>query len=166
MFGTKWRFNKKGFTIVEIIVVIAIIVSAFIAILSFFAFDSRVSDRGRMRLRATSLIEGATEAVRNFRDNNDWTIDGIGSLIVEVNYHPVMASKSWDILSGSEVIDGFTRSVVFSNVSRDGNDNIEQSYNPFNNDPDTKKIKITVSWTDRNGLTSESLETYLTNWKR
>ena len=93
MSGTKWRFNKKflpadrrGFTIVEIIVVIAIIASAFIAILSFFVFDSRVSDRGRMKLRAVSLIEEATEAVRNFRDNNDWTIDGIGNLIVEVNY--------------------------------------------------------------------------------
>jgi len=168
MFGTKWKFNKEntGFTIVEIIVVIAIIITAFIAILSFFIFENRTSDRGRIRLRAISLLEETMEAVRNFRDNTDWEINGVGTMGSGTNYHPVMASKSWDIISGNEAIDGFTRVIIFTSISRDANDNIEQTYNPLRNDSDTKKVSIIITWKDRDTPTSESLGTYITNWRR
>ena len=173
MFGTKWKFNKgnlfvdkRGFTIVEIIVVVAIIASAFIAILSFFVFESRVGDRERMRLKAISLAEETIEAVRNFRDNTDWAVNGIGTLSTGVEYHTAKATSSWEVISGSEDIDGFTKVIIFTNVSRDGNDNIEQIFNPLNHDPDTKKISIIVNWADRSGSASESIETYLTNWRR
>lgn len=168
MFGGKWKFNKKnnGFTIVEIIVVVAVIVTAFIAILGFFIFENRVSERGRIRLKAISLLEETTEAVRNFRDNTDWEINGIGVLTSGINYYPVMASKSWSITIGEETIDRFDRVVIFTNVSRDANDNIEQVYNSSRNDSDTKKVSIVITWMDGNNPVSESLETYITNWRK
>jgi len=172
MFGTKWSNNKKippndrkGFTLVEIIVVIAIIVLVLATILGFLSFDSRLAERSRSRLTALALAQETIEAVRNFRDNTDW-VTGIGILNVDINYHPIKNSSGWNLASGNETLDGFTRAVVLNKISRDSNDNIESSYNSVNNDPDTRRIKVTVTWTDRQGPSDEILITYLTNWKK
>ncbi len=165
MFGTKWKYSKKGFTIVELMIAIAIIVIVFLTILGFFIFDVRVADRSRMRLKAISLDEEAFEAVRNFRNNNSWDVSGIGTLIPGVDYYPASSSGGWNIILGNENIDGFIRTIIFDRVSRDINDNIENTYNPINDDPETRKVRVVVSWTDRYGSTNESLTTYITNWK-
>ena len=173
MFGTQWKNNKKspladrqGFTLVEIIVVIAIIVLALANILAFLGFDSRAAERGRIRLVALSLAQEAMEAVRNFRDNTTWETTGLGSLSTDTNYHPVSNSSGWNIVLGEETSNGFTRTIVFNRVSRDANDNIENSYNPVNDDPNTVKVKVIINWNDRQGPANESLTTYLTNWRK
>jgi len=167
MFGDKWKNNKntKGFTIVEVMVVILVFVTVFLSILSFFSLDIKSSERSRMKLSAIAFCEEAMEAARSFRDNTKWSDSGIGKLTVNINYHPVVGSSGWDMVLGSENINGFIRNVVFYKVSRDGNDNIETSYNPINDDPNTRKVVVTVTWTDRQGETSETLSTYLTNWR-
>lgn len=154
---------KTGFTIVEIVVVVGVIIAALTAILGFFAFEAKVAGRSRMRLEAISFIEESMEAVRNFRDNTSWDSDGIGALTISTNYHPASSSTGWDIVSGNETIKGFTRAVVFNEVSRDANDDISDS---GTNDSNTRKITVIVSWTDRQGSTSESLSTYITNWRQ
>ena len=104
MFGMKWK-NNKGFTILEIIVVIAVIATVFVAIIGFFIFDSRVAERSQMRLKAISLAEEALEATRNFRDITDWETTGMASLNTGIDYHPVSSSAGWDIISGDENVD-------------------------------------------------------------
>lgn len=167
MFGMKWKNNKKdtGFTIIEIVVAIAIIVLILGTILGFFILDSRIAERDRMRLKAISIAEEAIEAVRNFRDNTTWASDGIGSLMAGVDYYPTDSGTDWDIVLGTENINGFTRKVVFNRVSRDIDDNVEAVYNPVNDDSNTRKITVTISWTDRYGDTNEELITYITNWR-
>lgn len=157
--------KQEGFTIIEILVVIAVILAAFTAILGFFTFETKIAERDRMRLAAISLAEEAMEAVRNFRDNTTWASTGISKFSINSNYHPASSSTDWDIISGSETINGFNRTVVFNKVSRDTSDNIESTYNPVNDSPDTRKVTVTVSWTDRQGGTSEILATYITNWR-
>ena len=153
---------KKGFTIVEIIIVIAVIVAALVAILGFFAFEARVAERGRMSLEAISFAEEAIEAVRNFRDNTTWTSNGIGVLTTGIDYHPASSSTGWNIISGSETINEFTRKIIFNKVYRDANDNISDS---GTEDSNTRKVIVTVSWADRQGSVNESLITYITNWR-
>jgi len=174
MFGTQCKNNKglpvgrtgrQGFTIIEIVVVIAIITTVFISILSFFVFDIKVAEREQMRIKAISLAEEAMEAVRSFRDNTDWDINGVGILNVNTDYGLTVGGLGWDIISGSENINSFTRIIIFENVSRDLNDDIESIYNISNDDSDTKKVTVIVSWSDRQGSASESLKTYFTNWK-
>lgn len=155
--------KQRGVTIVEIIVVIAVIIAAFTAVLGFFAFESKVAERGRMRLKAVSFTQEAIEAVRNFRDNTTWTSDGVGSLTIGASYHPVISDDNWNIISDSEIINEFTRKVVFGQVYRDGNDDISGS---GTEDSNTRKVTITVSWTDRQGSAEESLITYITNWRK
>lgn len=177
MFGMKWKNNKSftqhhfghktgaGFTIIEIIVVIAVIATVFVAIIGFFIFDSRVAERGQMRLRAVALVEEALEAVRNFRDITDWESAGIATLNTGIDYHPVSSSAGWDIVSGDENVDNFVRKIIFEKVSRNGNDDIESVYNSLNDDPNTRKVTAVVGWSDRQGNASESITTYITNWK-
>lgn len=165
MFGMKWKHNKEGFTIIEIIVVIAVIVMVFVAIIGFFIFDARVAERGQMRLKAISFAEETVEAVRNFRDRTGWESTGISSLNTNIDYHPVSSSAGWDIVPGDENIDNFVRKIVFEKVSRDINDDIESMYNSNNDDPNTRKIIVIVGWSDRQGSASESITTYITNWK-
>jgi len=159
--------KQKGFTIVEIIVAIAIIVSALGAILGFFSFEAKVAERERMRLKAISLAEEAMEATRNFRNNTTWSSTGIGNLSVGIDYHPASSSAGWDIISGIENINEFSRKIVFNKVSRDANSNIESTYdpNPSNDDPNTRKVIVTISWADREGQMSETIKTYITNWR-
>ena len=161
MSGTKWK-NNNGFTIVEIIVVIAVIIAAFSAILGFFVFENKVSERGQLRLKAVLLAEEGMEAVHNFRDNTAWASNGIGTLLTGVDYHPASSSAGWNIISGSEAINGFTRKINFYKVYRDANSNISAS---GTEDSDTRKVTVVVGWSDRLGITDESLVTYITNWR-
>ncbi len=170
MFGTRWNNNKivfrnkPGFTIIEILVVIAVFVTAFVALLGFFALDVRISERNRLRLQALSLAEGSIEITRFIRDNYTWSAT-IGNYSLNTDYYPVKNELSWSMVVGSENIGAFNRRIIFSPVSRDANDNIEAVYNPVNNDINTRKITAIVSWVDRNGAVSESLSVYLTNWR-
>lgn len=154
--------RKSGFTIVEIIVIVAVIITAFTAVLGFFTFEAKVAGRSRMRLQAISLMEEAMEAIRNFRDNTIWDSDGISTLTTGSNYHPASSSTGWDIISGNEIINECTRAIVFNEVSRDANDDISDS---GTNDPNTRKVTITITWADRQGSATESLITYITNWR-
>jgi type II secretory pathway pseudopilin PulG len=158
--------KSAGFTIIEIIVVIAVIITAIGTILGFFVFDAKIVERNQERLKALSLAEEAIEAVRNFRDNTDWGTDGIATLTVDTDYYPASSSNGWSIVLGDENINGFIRKINLSRVSRDTNDNIEGTYNPLNDDPNTRKVAAVVSWTDRQGQASESLTTYITNWRK
>lgn len=163
MFGMKWNNNNiKGFTIVEIMVVIAVVIAVFAAVLGFFVFEAKIASRGRMKLTAISLAQEAIEAVRNFRDNTTWTSTGIGVLSIGADYHPASASTGWDIVSGEETINEFTRKIIFNKVYRDTNDDISSS---GDEDPNTRKVTSMVIWDDRWGAASESLTTYITNWR-
>lgn len=163
MLGIKWTNNNiRGFTIIEIIVVIAVIITAFSTIFGFFVFESKVSERGRLRLQAVSLTEEGIEAVRNFRDNTIWASNGLGTLTIGADYHPATSSFGWNMISGSETINGFSRKIDFSRVYRDANDNISSS---GTEDTNTRKVVILVSWTDRLGVGSENITTYITNWR-
>lgn len=172
MFGIKCKYNKKrdpsvdrqGFTVIEILIVIAVFIIIFVSVLGFFTLDARLLDINKMKLKALSMAEEGVEIVRFVRDNQSWA-STLAVFNLNSAYHPAISGSSWNIISGSENINGFTRSIIFSAVSRDANDNIEDVYNSANNDPNTKKVTVTVSWTDRSGTMSESLSAYLTNWK-
>lgn len=155
--------KKNGFTIIEILVAIAVIIAVFTAILGFFAFEARIAERGRMRLKAVSFAEEAMEAVRNFRDNTTWEEStGISGLTMGIDYHPESSAIGWNIVLENETIDEFIRAIVFNEVYRDVNHNISGS---GTKDENTRKVAITVSWSDRQGSAEEILVTYITNWR-
>lgn len=156
---------KKGVSIVEVLVVISVVLIAFTALLGMTSFSLRILNMLRETNQANAMAQETMEAVRNFRDGTSWSVNGLGTLTVEVSYYPQKTTDTppkWQLIQGQEVVAGFTRKVVFSNASRDLiTKDIEDVFNPANNDPNTKKVTVTVSWQDK----IIKIITYLTNWK-
>jgi type II secretory pathway pseudopilin PulG len=160
LFGNK---PDKGILIVEVLISISIIAIALVSLLSLAVLSLKVSTLTEKTLQANNLGQEAVEAVRSFRDRTDWDVDGLASLSTGSGnpYHPESdAVPEWLMVSGAEAINGFTRKIVFERVSR-SSDNIEDPYNPANNDPDTRKVIVTVSWEDK----EVEIITYFTNWR-
>lgn len=157
--------KNKGFSVIEIIIVIFIITVGLINLLGVAAFSLKISTIIKQTSQADSLAKETIEAVRAFRDASTWDNNGLGVLNTgSLNpYYPELdAGPAWKLTSGAETIGIFTRKVVFERVSRDGSSNIEAVYNAGNDDPDTRKITAIVSWSDR----KVEIITYLTNWKK
>jgi hypothetical protein len=151
--------NNKGVSIIEILVVIVIINVVLVALLGLAAFSLKNSTFIKETSQADFLVQEAFEGVRNFRDGTDWDTDGLRAL--SGTYHLEKSGDvppKWQLISGPETINGFTREIEFENVFRDGNDNISESGSP---DPDTKKVTVAVSWKDK----EVKIATYFTNWR-
>ena len=157
--------NKKGISIIEILVVIAIIITALSSLLGLASFSLGVSTLIKQTNQANNLSQEVMEAVRNFRDGTSWDIDGLGKLATSTDYYPQATSSpsKWQLVQGIENIDGFTRKVVFEDVMRDSNSNIVEA---GTYDPNTKKVIVTVSWKERGREHKLEIFTYLTNWKQ
>lgn len=159
--------NNKGITLVEIMVAIFIISVALISILNIASVSVKILNNIRQTDRANLMAKEAQEAVRSFRDNSVWDIDGLGTLSFGVAYHPELITlngvSSWDLSLGSENIANFNRSIVIENVSRNpSSHDIDETYIVLNNDTETKKIIVSVSWSNK----SVELITYLSNWRQ
>lgn len=169
-----WRYNseyfarrKNGISIIEILVVIAIISIALGSLLELAVFALKSSTLTKEEVEAGILAQKTLEEARSFRDGTSWDSVGIGSLTVGSAYHTVMqataTSTIWAMSSGEETLGNYTRKIVLYNVSRDPiTGNIDNVYNPGNFDPDTRKVVATVSW----GSKILELVTYLTNWRQ
>lgn len=168
----QWKDNKKGISIIEILVIIAIIGIALTSLLGLVTFSLRISTLIKENILANNLAQETMEALRNFRDGVTWNnndpanqYDGLGVVATGVAYHPQKSTDNppkWMLLLGQETIGIFTRKIVFEKVSRNPTTgNIELTYNPANDDPNTKKVTVTVSWKDK----KVEIVTYLTNWK-
>ena len=157
--------NKKGISIIEILVVIAIIITALSSLLGLASFSLGVSTLIKQTNQGNLLSQEVMEAVRNFRDGTFWNIDGLGKLATSTDYYPQATSSpsKWQLVQGTENIDGFTRKVVFEDVMRDSNNNIVEA---GTYDPNTKKVIVTVSWRERGRDHKLEIFTYLTNWKQ
>lgn len=154
--------SKKGISIIEILVVIGIIGIAFATILGLASLSLRISTLVKETFLTDNLAKEAVEAVRNFRDGTDWNSNGLGILTTGVDYYPKKTTDippKWTLVLGQETIDNFKRKVIFNEVQRDASDNIVESGG--SNDPNTRKVTVTVSWEDK----KVELITYLTNWK-
>jgi type II secretory pathway pseudopilin PulG len=164
-----WRskhLENKGISILEILVVIAIIAVTFTSLLGLASFSLGTASLIKQTTQANMLAQGTMEAVRNFRDQTSWDVDGLGTLLTGTPYYLEKSADNppkWILIQGEETIDIFKRKVIFNDVMRDANDNIVESGGT--NDPDTKKVIVTVSWQERGRNHQVELITYLTNWK-
>ena len=159
--------NKKGISLIEILIVVAIILITLTSLLGVAVFSLKLSTSVKNTTVADGLAKEAIEATRNFRDGTNWDSDGLAVLNTGDSnpYHPEKSSDTppkWLLFSGEETINGLVRKIVFEKVSRDGAGDIEASYNSVNDDPETRKVIVTVSWENK----KIEIITYFTNWKQ
>ncbi|MDO8474155.1 MAG: hypothetical protein Q7S62_01215 [bacterium] len=166
--------SNKGISIIELLVGAGILTLSLSALLGFLAFTLTTSSFLKQQAEATALAEEALEAVRSFRDGTSWNVDdpqnqydGLGQVQTGVPYHLGLSldvPPRWQLLREAETIGIFARTIVFENVQRDVNSNIVASGGV--QDPDTRKVTVTVSWTARTKAHEVVVVSYLTNWKQ
>lgn len=165
MFFHKAAQRNRGFSILEILVVVAIIGGVFVSIFTVISLSLVNASLREQTSTARLLLEEAVEAVRNFRDGTLWDTNGLGTLSLGTNYYPSQSGSppKWTLAAGVETLSGFTRKIVFNEVRRDSNNNIVSSGGTV--DSDTKKATITVSWTERGRTHQVEIQTYFSNWR-
>ena len=130
--------KKQGFTLIEILIVVAL--SGLIIPPLFVGFMTTRDGKAQQqqRIEALELLKETSEAMRSYREN-DWT-----QFAVNGTYHPVISGNAWTLVSGSQTVNGFTKSVVISSVQRNATGDIVQTGGI--DDPSTKKVDITIAW--------------------
>lgn len=164
--------RSRGFTLVEAVVAISIFVIGVVGMVQIVLVARATSDQGASLVTAGGHLKEGMDAVRIIRDD-DWdaiATDGTYGLSSQPGTAP-----PWTLQAGSETVGTFTRQVVISSVRRDDTDGNGQlsagdricqgaTCGSFD-DPDTKKITVTVTWQQGNQDKSRSVFGYLTNWQ-
>lgn len=131
--------SSAGQFLVEIILAIGLSVIILPALFTGILVSREGKAQQKERLVATTLLRESEEAIRNVREKG-WI-----TFAVNGTYHPAISGSSWSLVSGSEVINGFTRSIIISDAYRDlASGTIITSGGIL--DPSTKKIVTTISW--------------------
>ena len=157
---------NKGISIIEILISSFVIGSALVSILGLAAFSLTQSLIIKQTAVATALAQDLMEATRNFRDNTTWNTNGLGTLGLGVAYYAQKSSSpvQWQMIQGTETVNGFSRNVTLGLLARDGNSNIVLSGGVT--DPNAKKITVSVLWSERGRNHQVQLIDYVTNWRQ
>lgn len=150
---------SKGFGLIEIIIGSAILTVSLVATSTYFQKTLQLNQDSGKTVQSSFLLEEGIEAVKFFRDTN-WT--NISGLAAGTSYFLQFDGTKWATTSSNIFVDSvFERKFILNNVSRNANDDIVSSGGT--NDPDTKKVTVLVSWLGRNGTTTKTISTYITN---
>ena len=153
--------GNEGFGLIETLIGAAIISIILFSLSQIAQFALKTVDGANLKLRSAYLAEEGVEAVRVIRDTG-WT-EKISSLNLNKDYYPKFSSGTWTLDAIPQpLIDGtFDRRVVFSSVHRGAGDDIVPSGGVL--DPNAKKVKVSVSWSNRGRMASTIISTYITN---
>src|SRR5258706_1755971 len=129
--------SQKGQSLVELLLAIGIASIIFPALLGSLIATRQGRAQQDQRTQAVALMREGQEAVRVVREK-DWT-----TFAVDGTYNPVASGSSWILASGSATTNGFTTSIVVSDIYRNVQGNIAATGTL---DPSTKQVVVTVSW--------------------
>lgn len=129
----------RGQVLIELLVAIGTSVILIPAVFSGFAASREGKFKQSQRLAAVALAEEGLEGVRVTKEA-DWN-----NIATNGTYHPEVSGNTWVLVSGSDVVGDYTRTLTIADVYRDANSNISDT--PGTLDPSTKKITSTVTWT-------------------
>lgn len=151
-------FNKKGQSLVELLMVIGLAALLLPPIFTGYMSSREGKAQQKQRLLATSLMKETQEATRNIRER------GWSYLAPTGTYHPALSGSTWSLAAGATGVNGFTQQVVVNDVYRNGSGTIILSPTPGVLDPSTKKITTTISWSTPK-VSSINHVTYMTRFR-
>lgn len=143
---------------IEVVVASSVIAVVLVLLLGAIQNTVEVSQRSLERTQVAYLLEEGAEAVKLIRSQS-WS--SISSLANNTTYYLAWNGSTWVLTTTPQVIDTFTRTVVFSAVNRDGSSDIATSGGTL--DVGTKKVIVTTTWVTPGGTKSEQLSFYITN---
>lgn len=129
---------KKGQSLVELLIAIGLTAVLIPALLTGLISSRGGKPQQNQRVDAVNLLKETEEAIKNVRDA------GWANITTNGTYYPQISGNSWSLVSGIQSLNGFSRSIVISDVYRDPNGSITTSGGTL--DPSTKKAELTISW--------------------
>ncbi|MBU0667740.1 hypothetical protein KJ951_01910 [Patescibacteria group bacterium] len=149
-------YIQKGYSVVEVIVALGILVVVLTGVTSLFLSSIGGSAGVDEQLQAGSFMDQGFEAARAIRDNNFANLT--------IGTHGLIQSGGfWSFTGTSDTPGNFTRTTQISEVRRNEACAIVESGGTV--DPDSRKVTVTISW-NQNPDTPKSVSAnqYLTNW--
>jgi prepilin-type N-terminal cleavage/methylation domain-containing protein len=140
--------SASGFSLVELLVAISLFALILPSLYAGFMVSREGKPQQAQRVEAATYLTEMVEAVRVVRERGweDFAQNGV--------FHPVINGSTWELVTGSQVINGYTRQLQVSDVYRDSSGTIVQSGGIL--DPSSKKVDILVSWSTPFPSTIES----------
>ena len=161
-------FQKAGFGLTEVVIGTGLfLVIALSLVVTLTSFLQRTLQH-TPELQASFLLEEGMEVVRFFRDQS-WSASLGGGWSEGVPYAAVFNGSEWYMVSTSTpMIDAtFLRTITYAPVERDAEDNIVYPggsvVSPVSNDPNTKKVVVSVAWFREGATTTKSMEAYFSD---
>lgn len=160
MKNNKLKINNSGFSLVEVVVASAIIVTAFLAFASVSVQAVTASQKILHKTQSAYLLNEASDAVKAIRDIG-WT-SNIANLTNGTTYYLSWNGTRWTLTTTPSTIGKFTRTVIFSAVNRDSTTkDIVTSGGTL--DTGTRKVTLNISYSDNGVAVNKTLYLYLTN---
>ncbi|OGG34949.1 hypothetical protein A2363_01870 [Candidatus Gottesmanbacteria bacterium RIFOXYB1_FULL_47_11] len=130
--------RQRGQLLVELLVALGVSAIMIPALTAGFVASRQGKAQQEQRLEAVMLAQEATEAVYQVRQAGWSFVAGITGTV-----HPEISGSSWILAPDAETMGGYTRQIVFADVTRDSAGAIAAV---GVRDPSTKHITVTVSW--------------------
>ncbi len=153
----EFKQPERGQLLIEAIVAMAISGILLPALVTGLIASRSGLPQQSQRAAAVALLKEAEEAIRSIREK------GWSNFNVNGTYHPVVSSNAWSLSSGSEVVNGFTRSLTISDVYRNSSGVVVSNGGTL--DPSTKKIDLSVMW-DKPYIATVSSSMYVTRFQK
>jgi len=133
--------NEKGFSLVEVLVASAILMTIVVGVFGALRLFAQVSAQDAERTQAALLAGEAAEALQLLRDGG-WT-QNIASLSLDTPYYFAWQDGAYIATTTPLTIDGrFLRTITLEAVGRDGSDQIAESGTV---DEGTRRVYVEVS---------------------
>lgn len=153
--------TDRGIGLIEGVVAVAIVGTAFVALVGAFHLFLRAGLRTTPALKGLFLLEEGLEAVRSVRDRG-WQTD-ITPLPLNTAHYLTFSGSQWTLATTpAPYVDGtYDRSVILAPVSRDGDGRIVSSGGTP--DDGTRQVTVNISWWSGNATTTKTASLYITD---
>lgn len=155
------RKNKKGLSLVEVIIGSAVIIGGMLALISTMGNFVSSENSSERTIQALLIRDEGIEVVKYLRDVS-WSTH-IASTEDNVPYEAIFNDSRWSLSTSThQLIDSkITRKIYFSPVLRNQESDITDSDGIEDNN--TKKVTIVVTYPIKNGISTTTISTYVMN---
>jgi prepilin-type N-terminal cleavage/methylation domain-containing protein len=159
MLPARQKSNNRGFSLIEVVVSIAVLGIALLSITQLSQIFLRAERLASQRGEAAFFLQEGAEAVRFLRDRS-WH-DFIDPIPADTPYFLIFSGGTYALTAAEPaLLDGvFRRTITVSDARRDADDDIVSSGGTLTTS--TKKISIAVSWRRGQATTTETLEFFI-----
>jgi len=157
--------EKNGQSLIGILLTIAIGALVLVLGAEIIQTSLKASEASRQKNIAYQLAQEAFEATKTIAQE-DWHL--IYDATVSQEYYLDNSTGKWELSTNvanktfTFGKDTFSRWIVFSNVSRDADGEIEAVYNASHDDPSTRKVAVNITLNDVQKI---NWNYYLTRWE-